>query len=101
MYFFASASDHYEALQGHPTGHPERSKWNRREAIWRGCHRLGLTLRPSAKESSTNSPSDWDWETSDVCRLVGRPETKRDGSDIQPSVEELEADLRGWRSVVS
>ena len=39
-----------------------------------------------------------DWDVADVCRVVARFETGRDGSDIEPLVRDLEAALLRWRS---
>ena len=39
-----------------------------------------------------------DWDVPDVCRVVARLETDRQGSDIQPLVRDLEAALLHWRS---
>ena len=39
-----------------------------------------------------------DWDVADVCRVVARLETERDGSDIEPLVRDLETALLRWRS---
>ncbi|MCE2397927.1 MAG: ATP-binding protein [Gemmatimonadetes bacterium] len=52
----------------------------------------------TAKEKLNELSQRMRRETADICRLVGRLEAKRDDSDIQPLVEELEAALQAWRS---
>ena len=39
-----------------------------------------------------------DWDVADVCRVVARQETSRDGSDIEPLARDLETALLNWRS---
>ena len=39
-----------------------------------------------------------DWDVADVCRVVARQETGRDGSEIEPLARDLETALLNWRS---
>lgn len=52
----------------------------------------------TAKEKLYDLSQQLERETSDICRLIGRLESERDDSDIQPVVEELETVLQAWRS---